>query len=49
MVFKFSFLALLGLRCCVGFSRILASGVYFLAAVLELLIAVASVVAEHGL
>ena len=43
------FLAVLGLFCCVGFSLVAASGGYSLVAVLRLLIAVASLVAEHGL
>ena len=43
------FLAVLGLFCCVGFSLVAASGGYSPVAVLRLLIAVASLVAEHGL
>ena len=45
----FKFLAALGLCCCVwAFSRCGEQGLLFLA-VRELLIAVASLVAEHGL
>ena len=39
----------LGLRCCAGLSLVLESRGYSLAAVLRLLVAVASLVAEHGL
>ena len=41
------FLAVLGLHCCEGFSLVVSQG-YSLAVVLRLLIAVASLVAEHG-
>ena len=47
--FIYSFLAVLGLRCCVGFSLVVASKGYCLGAVLGLLAAVASLVAEHRL
>ena len=40
------FLAVLGLRCCTGISLLAASGGYSLVAMLRLLIAVASLVAE---
>ena len=43
------FLAALGLRCCMGFSIVAASRGYSLVAMCRLLIAVASLVAEHGL
>ena len=43
------FLAVLGLHCCTGFSLVMESGGYSLASVRGLLIAVASLVAEHGL
>ena len=42
-------LAVLDLRCCLGFSLSAVSGGYSLAAVHGLLIVVASLVAEHGL
>ena len=53
MVFFFklvirSFLVVLGLHCCVGFSLV-ASGSYSLVVVNEFLVAVASLVAEWGL
>ena len=41
------FLAVLGLCCCVGFSLVVASWCYSLVVVCRLLIAVASLVAEH--
>ena len=41
------FLAVLGLCCCVGFSLVVASRSYTLVAVRGLLVAVASLVAEH--
>ena len=41
-------MVVLGLCCCAGFSLVAASGGYFLAAAHKLLIAVASLVAEHG-
>ena len=43
------FLAVLGLRCCGGFSLVAASASYSLVAVCRLLIVVASLVAEHRL
>ena len=43
------FLAVLGLLCCMGFSPLSASRGYCLAVLLGLLIAVDSLVAEHGL
>ena len=43
------FLAVLGFRCCVGFSLIVASGGYSLVVVLRLLIAMVSLVGEHRL
>ena len=45
----FLFLAVLGLHCCMGLSVVGASGGYSLRAVRGLLVAVASLVAEHGL
>ena len=39
---------MLGLCCCVGFSLVAARGGYSVIALCELLIAVASFVAEHG-
>ena len=47
-LFFFYLLAILGLGCCVGFSLVVASGGYSLAAVHGLPIAVVSLV-EHGL
>ena len=44
----FMFLAVLGLRCCMGFSLIAVSRGYFLVAVFNLLIVVTSLV-EHRL
>ena len=43
------FLAVLDLGCCASFSLVEASGSYSLIAVHGLLIAVASLVVEHGL
>ena len=40
---------MLGLCCCTGFSLVVASRGYFLGVLRRLLIAVASLVAEHGL
>ena len=40
---------MLGLLCCMGFSLVAANGGYYLVMVLGLLIAVASLVTEHGL
>ena len=40
---------MLSLHCCAGFSLVSANGGYSLAAVLGLLIVVASLVAKHGL
>ena len=42
-------MAVLGLRCCAGFSLIMESGVYSPVSVCRLLTAVASLVAELGL
>ena len=47
--FIYLFLAVLGLRCCGGFSLVAASASYSLVAVCRLLIVVASLVAEHRL
>ena len=47
--FYLLFLAVLDLRCGAGFSLVVASGGHFPIAVHELLIAVASLVAQHGL
>ena len=50
ILFIYSFVAVLGLHCCVGiFPLVVASSGYFLVAVLGLLTAVASLVAEHRL
>ena len=46
---KCLFMAVPGLRCCVGFSLVVGSGGCSLVAVLGLLIVVASFVAEHRL
>ena len=43
------FLAVLGLRCCMGFCLVVESGAYSLDAACGLLTAVTSLVAEHGL
>ena len=43
------FLAVLGLHCCRGFSLIAGSGSYSLVALFRLLIAMASLIVEHGL
>ena len=43
------FLTVLGLCCCMGFSRVAVSGGYSLAVVHGLLISMASLVTEHGL
>ena len=43
------FLAVLGLRCCEGFSLVVVRGGYSLVAVHWLLIAVVSLIAKHGL
>ena len=43
------FLAVLDPRCCTGFSVVAESRCYSLAVVRRLLIAVTSLVAEHGL
>ena len=40
---------MLGLRCCTGFSLVVANEGYSLGVVHRLLIVVASLVAEHGL
>ena len=42
------FLAVPGLRCCVGFSLVVASGGYSSAVMSCFLVAVASLAAEHG-
>ena len=49
ILFFFLSLAMLGLRCCKGFSPFMVSGDYSLVAMPGLLIEVASPVAEHGL
>ena len=43
------FMAVLDLRCCTGFSLVLASGIYSLIAMHGLLIEAASLAAEHRL
>ena len=48
-LFIYVFWALLDLCCCTGFSLVVVSGRHSLVAVHGLLIAVASLVAEHGL
>ena len=48
-LFIYLFLVVLGLCCCVGFSLVVAIRVYSLVAMHGFLIAVASLVAEHGL
>ena len=45
---NYLFLAVLGLRCCAGFSLAVGSGACSLVAVRWLLAEVASLVAEHG-
>ena len=47
--FFFFFLAVLGLCSCGGSSPVVASGTYSLVVVCRLLIAMASLVTEHGL
>jgi len=47
--FIYLFLAVLGLLCCTGFSLVAEFRDYSPVAVCRLLIAVASLVAEHGL
>ena len=47
--FIYLFLAALGLQCCIGFSLVAESGGYSLVEVGGLLVAVASLVAEHRL
>ena len=42
-------MAVLGLHCCAGFSLVEANGGYSLVVMGRLLIAVASLVVEHGL
>ena len=50
IIFLFSlFLAMLGLHCCTDFSLVAASRGYSLGVVSRLLIALASLVKEHGL
>ena len=48
-MYLFTHLAVLGLRCCTGFSLVVASMVCSLVVVHGLLIAVASLVSEHRL
>ena len=43
------FLAVLGLRCCAGFSLVVVSGAYSLVATCGLLIAAASLIVERRL
>ena len=43
------FLAVLGLRCCTGFSPFMVGGDYSLVAMQGLVLVVAPPVAEHGL
>ena len=43
------FLTVLGLHCCSFFSLVVVSGGYSLVAVLQLLIAVTSLIVKHGL
>ena len=47
--FYFLFLAVLGLGCCASFSLVATSGSYSQVVAFRLLIAVASLMAEHGL
>ena len=47
--FVYLYLAVLGLPCCLGFGLIAMRGGHSLVAVCEILIAVAFLVAEHGL
>ena len=49
LVFIYSFLMELGLLCSVGFSLVAVTGGYSLAVVCGLLIAAASLVAQHWL
>ena len=42
ILFIYLFLAMLSLRCCMGFSLVMVSGGYFLVAVLRFLIVAAS-------
>ena len=49
ILFPYLFLAVLDLRCCAGFSFIVSSRGYSLVMVHGLLIAVASLVVNHGL
>ena len=49
LFYSFLFLALLGLRCYMGFSLVAKSGGYSLVAVRGILLAVASLAAEHRL
>ena len=48
-LFIYLFLAVLGLRCCAGFSLVAESGCYSAAVLHGLPTAVASLVVEHGL
>ena len=47
--YSYLFMAALGLHCCVGFSLVAVSGDYSLVVVCRLVLAMASLVAEHGL
>ena len=47
--FMYLLLAVVGLRCCIGFYLAVARGSYFLVVVHGLLITVASLIAEHAL
>ena len=49
LLFIYFLMTLLGLRCCVTFSLVVAKEDYCLVVVLGLLVAVASLVAEHRL
>ena len=49
ILFPYLFLAVLDLGCCAGFSFVVSSGGYSLVMVHGLLIAVASLVVNHGL
>ena len=49
LILFFSFLAVLGLPCCVDFSPVMANGDSSLVVVREFLLTVASLVTEHGL
>ena len=49
ILFTYLFFAVLGLHCCAGFSLVATSGGYSLVVMHRFLIAVASLVVEHGL